>query len=229
MKKPVVDYRQFRLSKINSPEFSHLKFLGLWILNLLLYFVVGKLSLGRECYMVHSLLDDMIPFYEIFVVPYVAWYFLMFGSLLYFAFYNTESFRNLLKYIVLTQIICITTYIIFPTTQLRVAVFPRDNICTDIVKCLYSVDANTNACPSLHVAVSIALASVWVREKSAKPWWKIFVVVISLLICLSTAFIKQHSVVDGFAAVFVCLIAEYFLFWRKKKMPTEAKKRKEHN
>ena len=27
MKKPVVDYRQFRLRKLNTPEFSHLKLL----------------------------------------------------------------------------------------------------------------------------------------------------------------------------------------------------------
>ena len=31
MKKPMVDYRQFRLSKLNTPEFSHLKLLGGWI------------------------------------------------------------------------------------------------------------------------------------------------------------------------------------------------------
>ena len=30
MKKPVVDYRKFRLSKLNDPEFSHLKLLLFW-------------------------------------------------------------------------------------------------------------------------------------------------------------------------------------------------------
>ncbi len=28
VKKPVVDYRQFRLRKLNDPQFSHLKLLG---------------------------------------------------------------------------------------------------------------------------------------------------------------------------------------------------------
>ena len=38
MKKPVVDYRQFRLSKLNDPQFSHLKLLAGWIGYFLLYF-----------------------------------------------------------------------------------------------------------------------------------------------------------------------------------------------
>ena len=31
MKKPVVDYRQFRLNKLNDPQFSHLKLLLGWV------------------------------------------------------------------------------------------------------------------------------------------------------------------------------------------------------
>ena len=30
MKKPVTDYREFRLSKLNSPEFKHVKLLLFW-------------------------------------------------------------------------------------------------------------------------------------------------------------------------------------------------------
>ena len=38
-KTPVVDYRRFRLSKLNEPEFSHLKLLGGWIFYFLMYFI----------------------------------------------------------------------------------------------------------------------------------------------------------------------------------------------
>ena len=31
MRKPTVDYRSFRLSKLNTPEFSHLKLLFGWV------------------------------------------------------------------------------------------------------------------------------------------------------------------------------------------------------
>ena len=39
MKKPVVDYRKFRLSKINTPEYSHLKLLLAWAGYFLAYFL----------------------------------------------------------------------------------------------------------------------------------------------------------------------------------------------
>ena len=37
------------------------------------------------------------------------------------------------------------------------------------------------------------------------------------MICISVAFVKQHSVVDIFAAIPMCLFAEWFVFFRKKK------------
>ena len=37
------------------------------------------------------------------------------------------------------------------------------------------------------------------------------------VICISVAFVKQHSVVDIFAAIPMCLFAEWFVFFRKKK------------
>ena len=41
-----------------------------------------------------------------------------------------------------------------------------------------------------------------------------FVVVAVILICLSTMFIKQHSAVDFFAALPVCLLAEGIVYGR---------------
>lgn len=216
MKKPVVDYSQFSFSKINEPQFSHLKLLVWWIPYFILYFGIGRLFPPEKCYMVHSSLDDLIPFCEFFVVPYVLWYFFIICSLGYFALYNIDNFKKLQKYIMITQFVSIAIYILWPTTQLRPMAFERDNIFTDIVGLLYSVDNNTNACPSLHVAISIAIASVWVREKSVNLWWKIFMVAFAILICMSTVFIKQHSIIDGFAAMFVCLLAEYLIFWRRR-------------
>ena len=37
------------------------------------------------------------------------------------------------------------------------------------------------------------------------------------VICISVAFVKQHSVADIFAAIPMCLFAEWFVFFRKKK------------
>ena len=40
MRKPVVDYRECRLNKINEPRFSHLKLLLGWVIYFALYFII---------------------------------------------------------------------------------------------------------------------------------------------------------------------------------------------
>ena len=213
MKKPVVDYRRFRPSKINDPQFSHLKLLLSWLVYFASYFLTENLIAEDRCHVIHCALDDAIPFCEYFVIPYIFWYFLIVGSLLYFLLYNIESFKNLQKYIIITQLVATAIYIIFPSRQdLRPETFSNHNVFTQLVGFLYSVDTNTNVCPSLHCAYSIGIASVWLKEKNVSKATKAFIVFAAALICISTAFIKQHSVVDFFAALPVCTLAEFLVF-----------------
>ncbi len=216
MKQPVVDYRKFRLSKLKDPSYSHLLLLLGWAVYFALYFLTENLIPVENCAPVHMWLDDVIPFNEWFVLPYVFWYILIVISLGWFAMYDVRSFKRLQTYIMITQACAMVVYILYPTRQdLRPEVFPRDNLLSDLIGLIYSFDTNTGVCPSLHVAYSIGIASVWVRQKGASPIWKAFVVVAVAMICLSTMFIKQHSAVDFFAALPVCLLAEFLVFCKK--------------
>ncbi len=223
MRKPVVDYREFSLKKINEPQFSHLKLLLGWIVYFALYFITENFIPRDTCYVMHSRLDDMVPFCEYFVIPYVGWYLLIAVSLLYFALYNVDNFKRLQIFIIVTQAVAMLVYIIFPNRQdLRPEEFARNNFFTDIVGLLYTADTSTNVCPSLHVAYSIGIASIWLKEKSAKWWVKALIVLFCISVCLSTAFIKQHSVLDGFAAIPLCILAEVIScrsYWRDKFSP----------
>ena len=217
MRKPERDYRKLRLNNINTPEFSHLKLLLGWVGYFVLFVLTENLIPEEQCYPVHCALDDVIPFNEYFLIAYTFWYVLIVGSLLYFLLYNVENFKNLQTYIIVTQVIAMACYILFPTRQdLRPTEFPRDNFWTDVAQLLYSVDTNTGVCPSLHVGYSLGIASTWLREKSVRWPVKAFVCVAVFFICISVAFVKQHSVVDIFAAIPMCLFAEWFVFFRKK-------------
>ena len=220
MRKPVVDYRKFRLSKLNTPEFSHLKLLLGWVGYFALYFLTENLIPVEKCHPIHCGLDDMIPFCEWFLLPYVFWYALIVFSLGYFALYDVDSFKKLQTFIIITQVVAMAVYILYPNCQnLRPDEFSRDNFLTDCIGFLYAFDTNTGVCPSLHCAYSIGIASVWLKAKDVSKIWKAFVVVAVILICLSTMFIKQHSAVDFFAALPVCLLAEilvFKVFYKKK-------------
>lgn len=220
MKKPVVDYRNFRLSKLNDPEFSHLKLLSGWIVYFIFYFLTENLIPAEQCRPMHCIFDDLIPFREEFVIFYVGWYFLIAFSLVYFMLYNVEGFRNLCKFIIITQAVAMAMYIFFPTRQdLRPEVFPRENVFTWVLGLIYAADTNTGVCPSLHVAYSLGIGSVFLKEKSVGPVWKGVIVFLVIMISLSTAFVKQHSVVDIFAALALGVLAEglvYGKYWMKK-------------
>jgi len=213
MKKPMVDYRQFRFSKLNTPEFSHLKLLGGWIAYFILYFLTENLIPQERCHIVHSALDDAIPFLEGFAVPYCFWFLLIVISLGWFLLYDVDSFRKLQVFIMVTQAVAMLCYIIWPSMQdLRPAEFPRDNFLTHVMAFIYRFDTPTGVCPSLHVAYSLGMASVWSKCRKANVWWKAFVVIAAAVISIATAFVKQHSVVDIFAALPLGVLAEILTF-----------------
>lgn len=218
MRTPTVDYRKLRLSNIHTPEYRHLFLLLGWVGYFALYFLTENLIPIEKCRPVHCWLDDVVPFCEWFIIPYVSWYLLIVGSLAYFLLYNVDGFRKLQTYIILTQVIAMAVYIIFPNRQdLRPEVFPRENLLTGLIGLIYSVDTNTGVFPSLHVAYSLGIASTWIREKAVPMWVRMVIALWCGVICISVAFVKQHSVADIFAAMLMCLFIEWFVFFRKKK------------
>ena len=203
-------------TRVQPPDRRSLHLLWGWAGYFLLYFLTENLIPEERCHVIHCALDDRIPFHEFFVIFYVGWYLLLTGSLIYFLFYRAESFRRLQTYIIIVQALAMAVYILYPSRQeLRPETFPRENLLTSVMIFLYSIDTPTGICPSLHVAISVGIASVWLREKNTKPWLKVCIALFCLGVCLSVSFVKQHSVVDILAAIPVCMIAQWFVFFRR--------------
>ncbi len=220
MKKPAVDYRKLRFSNLNTPEFSHLWLLLGWVFYFVMYFITENLIPAESCHPIHCALDDLIPFCEYFLIPYAGWYVLVFGSLAYFLFYQPQSFRRLQTYIILTQVIAMAIYILYPSRQdLRpdLDALGRENFFTWGLSLIYGFDTNTGVFPSLHVAYSLGIASVWWKEKDVKLGFRVFIVIFVILVCLSVAFVKQHSVLDVFAALIMCIPIELAVFWKDRR------------
>lgn len=209
----MVDYRQFRLRRINEPQFAHVKLWLTWPVYFALYFLTENLIPPEKCHIMHCFLDDLIPFNEYFLIFYTGWYLLVFGSLLYYFLYDVRRFRELDLYIFVTQMVAMACYIFFPSRQdLRPEVFPRENLFTWVLGLIYTFDTDTGVCPSLHVAYSLAIVSVMLKDRYLKKSTKVFVTVFSILVCLSTAFVKQHSVLDILAALPVVLLGEVLIY-----------------
>lgn len=214
------DYSGFSLKKLNEPRFAHVKLLGGWLAYFALYFLTENLIPAERCHPIHCALDDLIPFNEYFLFFYVGWYFLVFGALAYTLFYDVEAFKKVQIFIMITQAVAMLCYIVWPSRQdLRPEVFERENILTALMGFIYAFDTSTGVCPSLHVAYSLGILSVGLKDRRLAPVWKIALTLFVLGVCAAVCFVKQHSAVDVFAALPVCLLAEILLYGRDYWLP----------
>ena len=154
----------------------------------------------------HCALDDAIPFCEYFLIPYLFWFVYLIGTLAYTLFCDRDGFRRMMYFVIFTYSITILIYLLFPTCQhLRPSVFDRDNVFTRFVAYFYQFDTDTNVCPSLHVIGSFAACfALWNTERFSLKGWRAVNVLCCVLICVSTVFMKQHSVLDVAAALPLC-------------------------
>lgn len=220
MKRQKVDYHGFRLSRINEPRFRHLWLLGTWLIYFALYFLTENLIPAERCHVMHCFLDDLVPFNEYFLIFYTGWYLLVFGSVAYYLMYDVKRFRELDLYIFVTQMVAMFFYIVLPSRQdLRPAAFPRENFFTWVMGLIYTFDTDTGVCPSLHVAYSWAIFNVMVKDEHLAKWFKVFLGLFAVMVCLSTAFVKQHSFLDIFAAIPVVLLGEILIYGKSYWLP----------
>lgn len=221
MKKPMIDYRELSLSTVREPRYRHVLLVLGWVFYFTMYFITENLIPPERCHPMHCALDDLIPFNEWFLIFYAGWYLLVFGSLLYYFLYDTDKFSKLQTYIIVTQVVAMTVYVLWPSRQdLRPAVFPRENVLTAIMAFIYSFDTSTGVCPSLHVAYSMGILSVGLKDRALPVWSKVLLTFVVIMICLAVCFVKQHSALDVLAALPVCLLAEYLtfhVFFKEKK------------
>ena len=214
---PAVDYRKLTVDNLSSSEFRHVKLLLFWPIFGLAFLYVERFYPAGLYYPMYSPLDDCIPFCEFFLIPYLFWFIYLVGMHIYTFFYDTDSFTKLMRFIIFTYSVTILIYLIFPTCQLlRPAEFERDNVFTRFMADFYAFDTNTNVCPSLHVVGSLAVMFTGLQcQRLQSRGWKAGFIISAVLICISTVFLKQHSILDVLAALPLCL-SGYYIVFRKR-------------
>ena len=169
----------------------------------------------RPKFWISSDLDAYIPFCAAFLIPYLAWFPLVPGMFWYFYKREPESFIHLSRMTIIGLTICLAIYALFPNGQLLRRPIVGDDILSQLVILLRKTDTPTNVCPSIHVLGAVAvLATAWHARGLSTPAWRGALTVLTVLICLSTVFLKQHSALDVAAALPLCAIAYRLVFLR---------------
>lgn len=175
-------------------------------------------------HIIHSVLDDYIPFNEWFIIPYVLWY-LYIPAIYVFLFYHSKNeFYRLCAFEFTGMTLALLFCTIYPNgLNLRPEVLHHDNILSYFVQFIYHNDTSTNVCPSMHVFGTLAahiclVKSPHMRYSNTRKWIKVFSAIMAVLICISTVTLKQHSIIDVFAAIGLTIVLYFVVFywWFKK-------------
>ncbi len=163
---------------------------------------------------IHTALDDMIPFCEIFVIPYYAWFVYISFVVLYLMFtLDIEEYYKCFFFLATGMTVFLVISTVFPNMHnLRPVVMPRDNIFTHLVSFIYKSDTASNLWPSIHVYNSIgAMIAMHRSSRFGKRAVRIGDF-IGVSIILSTMFIKQHSVYDVTTAFIMAIMFYMFIY-----------------
>lgn len=154
-------------------------------------------------------LDDVIPFCEVFIIPYLLWFAYVVAVIVLLFFMDQKSYIRCCVFMAVGMTLFLLISTLFPNGHhLRPQVMPRDNIFTHMIAELYRTDTSTNIFPSIHVYNSIA-AHLGIAKCEALRKYRALrfsSLILSVSIILSTVLIKQHSVLDLFGAVILAFL-----------------------
>ncbi len=184
------------------------------------WFLYLEKHVTRKYNIIHTAFDEMIPFIEYFIIPYLLWFLFIAATVLYFFFKDKKEFYRLVAFLITGMTIFLFFSTLYPNGQiLRPTTFERNNIFVDMVKLLYKSDTPTNIFPSIHVYNSIGAyitihRSELLREKRFVQTGSL---ILTVLIILSTLFLKQHSIIDVIGAVLLSMIVYRFAYATERK------------
>ena len=166
-------------------------------------------------HVIHVKLDDMIPFVEYFIVPYLLWFVYVAAVFVYLFFKNRREFYQYCIFLFTGMTLFLIVSTLYPNGHLlRPNTFARNNIFTFAVQILYQADTATNIFPSLHVNNSIAAHRAVANSETLAGNRLIrggsFVLMVSII--LATMFLKQHSVLDVISGILLGLVMEQLVY-----------------
>ena len=211
-------YEKWAGRAVDKAMFSDILHLAMPILIYAPIYMIWFIAIEKHTFthysIIHTAVDDMIPFVELFVLPYYAWFLYVSLTLLFFLFsFEVEDYYKNFIFLATGMTVFLVVSTLFPNMHhLRPVVMPRDNVFTHLVQIIYNTDSSANLWPSIHVYNSLGTMIAVHHCKRCNKTAKIVSDFIGISIILSTLFIKQHSVYDVITA-FIMAIIFYIVFY----------------
>ena len=169
------------------------KYGHVWILSYgliyLPWFAALQQNVGKPYHVMHTALDDLIPFY--------------------FFFTNKDDYYRLCTFLFTGMTISLLVCTLYPNgTDFRPAINPDKNIFCFLVAKLWSIDPCINVFPSIHaynsIGVHISICRSQTLSKNKPLVWASGILMVS--ICIATVCLKQHSILDVFGSMLMAMV-----------------------
>ncbi len=215
----IYNYKGLRINNLNTPPYKHLLLVLYWPIYGLGFALLETFI--REEYVnifyISHPLDAHFAFNEWYYIPYFLWYVMVFGNVFFTMAFDIPTLKKYMWFVIIAYSATLITYAVFPNGQnFRPETFPRENILTSWVQEIYNHDTNTNVCPSLHVIGAMGVMfSTWHSKYFSKWYWKIFFIVLTYYVSMSTVYMKQHSIIDVWVGAALSIVV-YLVVWHTK-------------
>lgn len=158
-----------------------------------------------------DVIDNAIPILPIFAIFYIWSYIFWFFAPVMASISGKEQFKKFVIGQLLAYFVGFIIYIIMPTYMDRVeeGLIEYSQSGHWLLNIIYSIDGGRcafNLLPSYHCMTSTySFLAVYRQEKISKGY-RIYSLVIAILICMSTVFIKQHYFMDTIVGIGIAII-----------------------
>ncbi len=190
-----------------------------WVLVFTLFYMIGFHALEQaghvHYHMIHTWLDEQIPFCPYFIIPYFLWFGFNVAVVTWLVFKaDVKETYKVSAVLMIGMTLFLVVSLIYPNKlDLRPETVDTSSLCGMLVAFLYKTDTSTNVLPSIHVFNTMALCFAIHGNKTLRSRKAVIVGsdILGLLIILSTMFLKQHSVIDVSLGLVVSVMAQMFV------------------
>lgn len=192
---------------MNEKKKGILSIIILLLVQAILYYII-KYFQGTPN-LIGTNFDKNFPFVKYFIYIYNSWYPFLFISL--YKLYNNDkkTYKRFYIATLISIIIGNIIFIIYPTTIER-ANFIVNDLSSYILDLTYKLDTPVNCLPSMHCMLCFII-SYSTLSSNLKAKDKTFIIIYSILIILSTLFVKQHVIYDIISSYIISIICYYLL------------------
>ena len=137
-------------------------------------------------------------FIIIYILAFLQWF-------LGYVIIARESKEVCYKYLsaeLIAKAFCLVFFFVLPTTMIR-AKINSSGMIMNLVNFIYMSDDPVNLFPSIHCLESWMVFRGGLACKKVPRVYKVVMCIFSILVCLSTVFVKQHVVIDIVGGILV--------------------------